>query len=141
MKRRLFNSVLVGLAVLLASICSMIVQRPLVDANVFITRQWDSIEQFTYWYNQQGFTDEIDPTSAEKVDCDDYALRLQTRAMSQGYAVSIALSWQGIYYGVIVDDSGWKRGHAACLVDIGGMYYYVEPAPTQFSLIAIASRD
>jgi hypothetical protein len=43
------------------------------------TRQWESVEQFTAWYDSQNFTLLFNP--APRSDCDDYAQWVQERAL------------------------------------------------------------
>lgn len=101
-------------------------------------RDFDSVEQFKDWYYAQHFNP-LSPSGVYKVDCDDYAQRLQITALRQGYPVSIALLKEGRYYDVNVSDI--KEGHAGNLVMIDGTYYYIEPDPSKFSIVKVVSRD
>lgn len=101
-------------------------------------RNFDSVEQFKEWYYAQHFKP-LFPSGVYKVDCDDYAQRLQITALRQGYPVSVALLKEGEYYGVNV--SNIENGHAGNLVMIGGTYYYVEPDPSRFNIVKVVSRD
>lgn len=101
-------------------------------------RDFDSVEQFKDWYYAQHFNP-LSPSGVYKVDCDDYAQRLQITALRQGYPVSIALLKEGRYYDVNVSDI--KEGHAGNLVMIDGTYYYIEPDPSKFNIVKVVSRD
>lgn len=99
-------------------------------------RQWESVKQFTDWYYTQDFK-ALFPSSDYKVDCDDYAERLQIYALRQGYPVSVALSNDGTYYGVKVTE----KNHAANLVEINGVYYFVDMRPGVFGITKVVNRD
>ena len=101
-------------------------------------RNFKNVEQFREWYYDQNFNP-LCPSGAYKVDCDDYAQRLQIAALRQGYPISIALLKEGKYYGVAVSDV--EGGHAGNLVMINGVYYYVEPDPGKFDIVRIIQRD
>ena len=110
--------------------------------NIF-DRQWESVGQFTAWYLTQGFT-LLFPYEAYPMDCDDYAEWVSRQALEQGYQVSIALTWQGMYYGKKVTDIFTQQvsGHTGSLVEIQGTFYYFEPRIDEFKgLIKIAPRD
>ena len=66
-------------------------------------RDFKTLEQFREWYYAQDFNP-LFPSGTYKVDCDDYAQRLQIAALRQGYPVSIALLKEGRYYDVVVSD-------------------------------------
>lgn len=101
-------------------------------------RDFGSVEQFKDWYYAQHFNP-LSPSGVYKVDCDDYAQRLQITALRQGYPVSIALLKEGRYYDVNVSDI--QEGHAGNLVMIDGTYYYIEPDPSKFNIVKVVSRD
>ncbi len=101
------------------------------------SRQFKSVEHFKEWYKEQDFK-RLGPSSIYKVDCDDYAERLQRTALHQGYSVSVALIKQGMYYGVKVSDI--LEPHAGNLVLIRGVYYYVEPLKEP-QLKKVVNRD
>jgi len=108
------------------------------------SRQWESTEQFIDWYHAQEFT-LLMPSSIMTVDCDDYADWVQTTALEQGYSVSVAIVWYGkIYNGKLVSSTFTNEypGHAGCMVDIAGAYYFFEPEVNKFNgLIKIADKD
>ena len=101
-------------------------------------RTFESVEEFKDWYYAQHFNP-LSPSGVYKVDCDDYAQRLQITALRQGYPVSIALLKEGRYYDVNVSDI--QEGHAGNLVMIDGTYYYIEPDPSKFNIVKVVSRD
>jgi hypothetical protein len=101
-----------------------------------VFKEFDSVEQFKQWYKSQGFKT-IFPSGAYKVDCDDYAVRLQREALRQGYLISIALIRNGYYYGVKVGEGN----HAGNLVLIDCVFYYVEPDPKDFEIVKVVNRD
>ena len=108
------------------------------------SRQWESIEQFTDWYYAQNFT-ALFPSGAYIADCDDYAEWVQTKALEQGYSISIALTWHGKLYNnkkVTNEYKPGQPGHVGNMVEIQGVYYYFEPAIDRFNgLIKIIRRD
>ena len=94
-------------------------------------------EEFIAWYE----TVNLDLPDGYGFDCDDYAHRLQTAALAQGYALSIALvRTDGRYFGTTVR-TPMEDSHAGCLVLIGNDYWYVEPQPAGFKMVDIAYRD
>lgn len=101
-------------------------------------REWESVEQFTEWYEEQEFTT-LMPSPVYKVDCDDYSEWLQRVALQQGYPVSEALAKGGLYYGVLVNKH--SDSHAGNLVLIGNVYYWVEPQPNMFVIKKICNKD
>jgi len=105
-------------------------------------KDWESVNQFIEWYGKQDFVT-LMPSGAYKVDCDDYAARLQREALKDGYAVSQVLINDTDYYGVPVRTS--SVGHAANLIMVRGKsgdhYYYVEPDPRYFKVLYLISRD
>ena len=109
------------------------VEVPVIEYIPTTYRTWETVEEFRAWFKQYN-KGRVDG------DCDDYAERLQRIALEQGYAVSIALVDQyGLYYGVKVRDA--NKGHAGCLVDIKGQYYYVEPYPWVDYIWPVVARD
>ena len=99
-------------------------------------RRWKSVNEFTEWYHAQNFYPLLQ-VGDTVTDCDDYAERLQIKALRQGYPVSIALARNGIYYGKQVA----TENHAGNLIEIGGVYYWVEPQPDKFRVFKIINRD
>jgi len=105
-------------------------------------KPWKSVNEFIEWYGAQDFT-VLMPSGAYKVDCDDYADRVQVAAMRDGRAVSQVLLNTPFYYGVKVRDS--IVGHDACMILVhgktGDKFYYVNPSPWSFKVIYIVNRD
>jgi len=101
-------------------------------------KDWESVNQFIEWYREQDFTI-LMPSSAYKVDCDDYAARLQREALKDGYAVSQIIFVGTDYYTRTVREQ--TGGHAACMIMVEDKYYYVEPHPKHFKVIYLAQRD
>lgn len=107
---------------------------PVVEWRQIYPRQFDSVEQFEAWYLEQGFS------LLWNKDCNDYARKLQTTALKQGYSISQALVWNGKYYrGIKV--SNISLGHTGNLVLINNTYYWIEPQPNKFEVIEICRRD
>jgi len=101
-------------------------------------KQFESLEQFIEWYEDQGFT-VLFPSGAYTVDCDDYAELVQRKALEQGYAISQALTLNGNYYGTRVNENA--GGHVGNIVLIDNTYYYFEPNPEKFYIEKIIERD
>jgi len=105
-------------------------------------KDWESVNQFIEWYGKQDFAT-LMPSGVYKVDCDDYAARLQREALKDGYAVSQILLKGTDYYGVKVRDS--IKPHDGCMILVrgasGDKFYYVEPDPMNFKVIYITWRD
>lgn len=101
-------------------------------------KQFENVEQFTKWYKSQGFTVLL-PSGAYNVDCDDYAELVQRKALEQGYAISQALTLNGKYYGIRVNEI--NNGHVGNIVLIDNAYYYFEPNPEKFYIKKIIDRD
>ena len=86
-------------------------------------KQWESVEQF-----ETMFKGSITPLRPNV--CLDIARGIQEAALNQGYPVSIALAWSGQYYGQQVTSAeNAVRGHAGVLVEIKGVWYFVDPYP------------
>lgn len=86
-------------------------------------KQWESVEQF-----ETMFKGSITPLRPNV--CLDIAREIQTSALNQGYPVSVALAWSGQYYGQQVTSAeNSSRGHAGLLVEIQGIWYFVDPYP------------
>jgi hypothetical protein len=85
------------------------------------------------------------PSGAYEVDCDDYASRLQRKALQQGYIMSVQLVEDGQIYGVDVSHIADKY-HMGNLAMIGQNIYYVEPVPSDNAtdnliVVRVGSRD
>ena len=102
-------------------------------------KRWETVNEFIEWYHAQNFYPLIQ-VGDTVTDCDDYAERLQIVALRQGYPVSVALARKGIYYGKQFTSSSIEA-HAANMVEIGGVYYWVEPEPDKFYVRRIVNRD
>lgn len=101
-------------------------------------REWESVEQFEQWYEDQHFT-RLMSTPIYTVDCDDYSEWVQRKALEQGYSVSEALAKNRLYCGVKVTKAGGI--HAGNLVLIDNTYYWVEPQPDIFNIKRLFDRD
>lgn len=101
-------------------------------------RNWESVEQFEQWYEDQHFT-LLMTTPIYTVDCDDYSEWVQRRALQQGYPVSEAIAKNRLYAGVWVTKINGL--HAGNLVLIGNDYYWVEPQPDMFNIKQLFERD
>lgn len=101
-------------------------------------RNWESVEQFEQWYEDQHFT-LLMTTPIYTVDCDDYSEWVQRKALQQGYPVSEAMAKNRLYAGVWVTKIDGL--HAGNLVLIGNDYYWVEPQPDMFNIKQLFERD
>lgn len=101
-------------------------------------RNWESVEQFEQWYEDQHFT-LLMTTPIYTVDCDDYSEWVQRKAVQQGYSVSEAIAKNRLYAGVWVTKINGL--HAGNLVLIGNDYYWVEPQPDMFNIKQLFERD
>jgi hypothetical protein len=66
-------------------------------------------------------------------DCDDYSERLQRKAISDGYLVSMQLITNGSLLGARV--TNYVGDHMANITIIGNNMYYIEPMDGHVSLI------
>ena len=119
-----------------------IVEIPVVEEitkwrNIY-PRQFESVEDFVEWYETQEFT-LLYPSGDYTVDCDDYAEMVQRKALEQGYAISQALTWNGQYYDMKVNNI--FSGHVGNIVLIDNAYYYFEPNPEEFFIRKLIERD
>lgn len=114
------------------------VEVPVFKYRNIYARDFESLEQFTEWYEAQEFT-VLFPSGVYLVDCDDYARRLQRTALQQGYSISQALALNGTYYGVRITQE--TTGHVGNIVLINDIYYWVEPNPERFYIRKIVAKD
>ncbi len=112
--------------------------KEVVKWRTIFDREFESVKHFKEWYAAQNFKP-LFPSPDHLVDCDDYAQRVQITALRQGYAVSVALVMNGVYYGKGVTDV--PNGHAGILIQIKGTYYYAEPEPGEIELVKVTNRD
>ena len=68
-----------------------------------------------------------------------YAELVQIKAIEQGYAISQALTLNGNYYGIRVNET--VGGHVGNVVLINDAYYYFEPNTEKFYIKKIIDRD
>lgn len=116
------------------------VEVPVVEYLPIEYRPWVSLNQFQIWLYNNSTALIPGDVPGDDIDCDDYAERLQLRALEQGYAISIALVDQfGSYFGQPVRPPGVP--HAGCLVEIAGIYYYVGAYPGKGYTRMIGPRD
>lgn len=99
-------------------------------------RQWEDLEQFKEWV--QANLVSLTPMGNYKLDCDDYAMRLQEKALAQGYPLSCHLVVNGHILGKKVSDGYLHMGN---LVIIGNDIYYVEPQPDDFKIVWLCNKD
>ena len=76
-------------------------------------------------------------TPEAPVDCDDYALAWQSRALADGYILSFAVISRSEYSAVFGRELPPGRGlHAINLAVIGNYAYYIEPQTGEIALAA-----
>ncbi len=106
---------------------SLLIMPAPAKAEVIDYHQWESIEQFTQWYQDQGFTILWPPNN----NCGDYARWVQVTALRQGYAISQQLvDFRGQVYGVYVGPAN----HIGNLIIVDKKAYYVEPKIDKFKV-------
>ncbi len=106
-------------------------------------REFSSPEELAAWakhtvesYKEQ---DKIMPPIAPKListsvwDCDDYSERLQRKALSDGYLISIQLITNGSLLGARV--TNYVSDHMGNLTIIGNNMYYIEPLDGHVALV------
>jgi hypothetical protein len=112
-------------------------------------KEFASLEELKKWCDKnvaliivlraEGPTDLINPGTCVKTDCDDYAERLQRRAVNDGYIMSQQLVQDGKIFGVPVTDiNGYHVGN---LTVVGNDVYFIEPQPYSFQIVRVCSRD
>jgi len=109
-------------------------------------REFESLGELEGWLDENigpivfiGSTNLSSPLSDPRFDCDDYAERLQKRALNNGYYMSLQLVEDGHIFGIEVLDM--PEAHMGCLTMIGNDIYYIEPLPPNKAIIRVASRD
>lgn len=101
--------------------------------------EWETLPEFKAWLVDNNTTAIPGDEPGDNINCTDYAARMQRVALEQGYAISVALVGpSGTYYGKRVREGG--RGHAGCMVEIAGVYYYFEPYPWLDHIWTIVER-
>ena len=100
-------------------------------------KQWESLEQFEGWYESN--LTHLMPSGSYKVDCDDYAERMQLKALVEGYPLSSHLVINGYILDKHIPDV--DKLHMGNLVMIGSEIYYVESIPEHFKIIKVCDRD
>jgi hypothetical protein len=76
-------------------------------------------------------------SSGSEIDCDDYALALQRKALKEGYIISFEIIGNGEYnslFSIPIQDS--QPLHAINLAIIGNSAYYIEPQTGEYVLAA-----
>ena len=72
-----------------------------------------------------------------KIDCDDYALDLQRKALADGYILSFEIISRSEYNAVFENELPSSQGlHAINLAIIGNNAYYIEPQTSEITLAA-----
>lgn len=85
-------------------------------------KEWQSLDEFL------GMMPSV--TTFKANSCLWVAETIQQSLMSQGYPVSVALVWDGYYYGTVVKSRDYSEkpyGHAGLLVDIQDSWYFYDP--------------
>ena len=114
------------------------------DAAAPVTlREFSSPDELTAWTksNVDSFNEQdklIRPAAAKLVpnsvwDCDDYAERLQRKALSEGYLVSLQLISNGSLLGAKV--TNYISDHMGNITIIDNSMYYIEPMDGHIALI------
>jgi len=115
--------------------CQPVVITEYIYGNIF-PRQFESIEHFKQWYEEQGFIPLTIHTP--DADCNTSSVDLQRVALTQGYMVSQALTLNGIYFGKKVTDV--MGGHAGNMIKIDDAYYFVESQPDNLKVAKICEK-
>lgn len=103
-----------------------------------VIREFESSGQLAEW--ARNTITYLMPSGVYEVDCDDYATRLQRKAMQEGYKLSVQLIEDGKL--LEVDVSSQPDIHMGNLAIIGNSIYYVEPLPgDNFTVIKVCNRD
>lgn len=95
-----------------------------IYTNIY-TRQWESTAQCEAWVEDHLIR--LWYVGDHLANCNDYAFIMQDTAMQEGLPVSIALTWDTVYYRNTVTHIG--GGHAGCMVFINRVYYWFDPNP------------
>lgn len=107
-------------------------------------RNFDNLKQLSQWLKDTHViaihAQIVDPETGyliKKPDCDDYALKLQQKALADGYVMSFEII-QPSEYNTLFKDKQLPSGslHAINLVIIGNEVYYIEPQTHEVVLAA-----
>lgn len=100
-----------------------------------VYREWQSVDEFTAWYNAQGFYPFF-PSLPNQ--CVPYSERVQRVALEQGYPVSTVETSASGYY---ADTYIGKSYHEGNKVTIGNDIFYVESIPGEFCMVKVMRRN
>ena len=89
-------------------------------------REWESLEQVETMFKGNIFA--LQPNA-----CLSVAQIIQQAALAEGYPVSIAFTLSGWYYTTWVATA--PAGHAGIIVDIKGIWYFIDPIPWKVTQI------
>lgn len=129
MKTKLLTVILMlGIAIASFALCYVLFVAPPVSASSeyyvqyepITYREWQSVEEF-----EDMFKGSAHPLTSTA--CLATAKNIKEYALSQGYPVSIALTQHGVYYDYVVSSN--VGNHAGLLVDIQGVWYFVDVYP------------
>ena len=106
-----------------------------------ILRYFQDLKELEQWLEKMESLDIISNMAVQEIekslDCDDYALKLQEKALGAGYMMSFEIIHSGEYSEL------FKKGqipdgtiHAINLVIIGNEVYYIEPATLEIAFVA-----
>ena len=100
-------------------------------------RNFESLDELKQWLAISGDSTTIFMSVDGKVDCDDYALALQQRALADGYMISFqiihAADYNQVFTGIKVPPDVL---HAVDLAVIGNDVYYIEPQTNEIVFAA-----
>jgi hypothetical protein len=101
-------------------------------------RDFASLEDLKLWLEARRATASVHFQSpGEIIDCDDYALELQQKALAEGYMISLELIWTGEYNSIFTgSEMPADNLHAINLAIIGNEAYYIEPQTDEVVLAA-----
>ena len=100
-------------------------------------RNFDSLDELEQWLNNANIAVLRFQTTDTKMDCDDYALDLQQKAMSDGYIMSFEVIHPDEYNKLFETGKLPPNSlHAINSVVIGNNVYYIEPQTRETVFVA-----
>ncbi len=101
-------------------------------------RNFNDIEELTQWLkDRKNVTTVIFQSSNTIVDCDDYALELQHKALADGYIMSFEVIGESEYNALFKTPLPTSQSlHAINLAIIDNSVYYIEPQTDEVVLVA-----
>ena len=115
---------------------STVVEYKYIETPV-VLRNFDSLDELEQWLNDTNVTAIRFQSPDTKIDCDDYALELQQKAMSDGYIMSFEVIHPGEYNKLFETRQLPPNSlHAINSVVIGNNVYYIEPQTRETVFVA-----